>query len=376
VQWSPDSAPSQKPSVTIPFMAGGAVKQADSVSSRSDETLADVVAEWDALCDSLGVSSSLRPGWFSAYTESFGTGEPQLFTARRGDHLVGVVPMLGGRAGLSSPTNWHTPEFDVIAEDEGARSVLIEAMLDASSGKVDFGFVRDGSPLLAEAGAAAQRRGYRTINRTLETSPYIELDGDWEQFEAGMPSKRRADLRRRRRRLEEEGAYSFEVHDGTERLEELLDEGIAVEEAGWEGRDGIPIAAGEDTDGFYRRVGAWAAQGGYLRLYFLRLDAEAIAFAFCLLDPGSLAVLKIGFLPKYKRFAPGLLLTKEMIADSFAAGLDTYEFLGNSEPYKMIWTDRCRDRVRLQAFPRNPSGTAGYIAWKHGRSLAKWALRR
>jgi CelD/BcsL family acetyltransferase involved in cellulose biosynthesis len=284
--------------------------------------------------------------------------------------------MLSGRGGLSSPTNWHTPEFDVIAEDQQARTVLIEAMLEASNGKVDLGFVRDGSPLLAEAGAAAQRRGYRTITRTLETSPYIELDGDWESFEAGMPGKRRADLRRRRRRLEEKGAYSFEVHDGSERLEELLDDGIAVEEAGWEGRDGIPIAAGEDTDDFYRRLGAWAAKGGYLRLFFLRLDAQAIAFAFCLLDPGSLSVLKVGFLPKYKRFAPGLLLTREMIIYSFEAGLDTYEFLGNSEPYKMIWTDRCRERVRFQAFARNPSGTAGYIAWKHGRPLAKRVLRR
>lgn len=357
-------------------MAGGAVRQAESVTARSDESIADIAAEWDALCDGLRVSPSLRPGWFSAYAESFGTAEPQLFTARKGDRLVGVVPMLSGRAGLSSPTNWHTPEFDLIAEDETARAALLEAMLEASSGKVDFGFVRDESPLLPEAEAAAQRRGYRTIARTLETSPYIGLEGDWESFEAGMPGKRRADLRRRRRRLEEQGAYSFEVHDGSENLDRLLDEGIAVEEAGWEGRDGIPIAAGEDTASFYRSLGAWAARGGYLRLYFLRLDAEAIAFAFCLLDPGSLSVLKIGFLPKYKRFAPGLLLTKEMIADSYEAGLDTYEFLGNNEPYKMIWTDRCRDRVRLQAFARTPSGTAGYLAWKHGRSLAKRVLRR
>lgn len=100
-----------------------------------------------------------------------------------------------------------------------------------------------------------------------------------------------------------------------------------------------------------------------------------IAFAFCLIDSLSLSVLKIGFDPSHARFAPGLLLTREMLAYSFGAGLRTYEFLGNAEPYKLIWTGHCRDRVRLQAFPRTAVGFANYLAWRHGRAIVKRALR-
>ena len=33
-------------------------------------------------------------------------------------------------------------------------------------------------------------------------------------------------------------------------------------------------------------------------------------------------------------------------------------------------------RSALQVFPRTSSGTASYLAWSHGRRIAKWTLRR
>ena len=52
-----------------------------------------------------------------------------------------------------------------------------------------------------------------------------------------------SELRRRRRRLEEEGRFSFEVVDGREQLPVLLDEGFAVEAAGWKGEQDKAISS-------------------------------------------------------------------------------------------------------------------------------------
>jgi CelD/BcsL family acetyltransferase involved in cellulose biosynthesis len=338
--------------------------------------ISDLASEWDALCDRLDVSPSLRPGWFSAWWEAFGSGRWEILVARRGEQLAGVMPLVRSRYGLASPTNWHSPEFGPVAEDKEAKRSLIEDALSRAHGRLDLSFLRGETPPVRWISEAARKRDYWVIVRTLERSPYVELEGEWDEYERRLPSKRRADLRRRRRRLGELGSYGFECDDGSERLPELLAEGIDVEAAGWEGRDGTPIAAQHETRLFYERVAQWAADGGYLRLFFLRLDGKAIAFAFCLIDSQSLSVLKIGFDPSHARFAPGLLLTREMLMYAFETRLHTYEFLGNVEPYKLIWTEHCRDRVRLQAFPRTTAGFANYLVWKHGRAIVKRALRR
>jgi CelD/BcsL family acetyltransferase involved in cellulose biosynthesis len=338
--------------------------------------IAGQAAQWDALCDRVEGSPFLRPGWLSAWWEAFGSGELELLLARRGPRLTGVLPLVLSGSTLASPTNWHTPEFGPVAEDETVERGLFEEALDRTRGRLDLSFLREENPALGRLSEAATQTGWRVIVRPIERSPYLRLEGSWEEFERGLPSKRRNDLRRRKRRLQELGSYRFEPEDGSERLAELVAESIGVEAAGWVGRDGTAIAAQPSTRLFYERVAAWAAAAGYLRLFFLRLDATPIAFAFCLDDSQSLQVLKIGFDPSYARFAPGLLLTREMLAYAFGSGLRTYEFLGMAEPYKLIWTQTCRDRVRLQAFPRTAIGLAQYLAWKHGRPIVKRALRR
>jgi CelD/BcsL family acetyltransferase involved in cellulose biosynthesis len=333
-------------------------------------------AEWDSLCDRLEVTPFMRPGWISAWWDAFGEGELEMLAARRDGRLTGLLPLARNGDGLGSPTNWHTPEFGLLAEDRAVEQSLIEAALERADGRLDVGFVPEEDPVLRRISEAADRDGDRAVITCLSRSPYVQLEGDWEGFERGLTSKRRSDLRRRRRRLEELGSCDFECHDGSERLSQLVAEGIEVEKIGWEGRDGTPIAAEENTRRFYERVAEWAAEAGHLRLFFLRCDGKPVAFAFCLIDSQSLHVLKIGFDPAHARFAPGLLLTRDMLAYAFDQGLRTYEFGGNADDYKMIFTERCRETLRLQIFPPNPSGLFKYLAWKRGRPLAKWALRR
>jgi CelD/BcsL family acetyltransferase involved in cellulose biosynthesis len=84
-------------------------------------------------------------------------------------------------------------------------------------------------------------------------------------------------------------------------------------------------------------------------------------------------VVKVGFDPEFSRYAVGTLLTREAIARAYEHGLAVYDFLGAEDRYKLDWTDTVRERIRVQAFARTPAGTAGYLAWRHGRPAAKRA---
>jgi CelD/BcsL family acetyltransferase involved in cellulose biosynthesis len=87
-------------------------------------------------------------------------------------------------------------------------------------------------------------------------------------------------------------------------------------------------------------------------------------------------VVKVGFDPEWRRYAPGTLLTRAAIERAFEQGMTRYDFLGGEDAYKLDWTDAVGERVRIQAFGRTPYGLAAYAAWRWGRPLAKKAIER
>lgn len=202
----------------------------------------------------------------------------------------------------------------------------------------------------------------------------MRIDGDWEAFEAERSTKFLRDLRRRSRRLHEQGKVEFEAADGRSGLEQLLDDGFAVEAAGWKGSDGTAIVSSPKTERFYRRLAEWAAARGWLRLWFLRLDGRALAFVYALVHDGVHYSLKVGFDPELKAYAPGRLLHQKILRDAFAEPLRRFDFLGADDGWKLEWTEDRHDWGRVQAFAPRVSGRANALLWGVGRPAAKRAL--
>jgi len=219
-------------------------------------------------------------------------------------------------------------------------------------------------------------RGHRVIQRPLERGPYICINGSWETYEGALSSRLRAELRRRRRRLGEHGEVSLEITDGRQRLASYLEEGFAVEAAGWKGRQGTAIASQPRTRQFYEGVARWAAGRGWLVLAFLRLDGRPLAFDLCLERSGVHYLLKTGYDPAFQEYAPGKLLRREMVARAFNGGLTTYEFLGTDQPWKLEWTTTRRSRVLVQAFRPSARGSLEWGAMALGRPLLKRVANR
>ena len=332
-----------------------------------------IAEEWDALAERVGASPFRRPGWFAAWTQAFGPAELRVYGARRDGALVGVLPLIRRGATLASPTNWHTPEFGPVARPASVPRLIEEVLADRPR-RLSLAFLEWNRPEAALVVEACRVAGYRTIVRTLERSPYIAIDGPWESYEGERNGKFLRELRRRWRRLQQEGPVTFSVERGQEGLPAFLAEGFAVEAAGWKGDRKTAIASSTNTRQFYEGIADWAAERGWLRLGFLRVGQRAIAFDFAMQHDGSHYLLKTGFDPAFRRFAPGALLRHAMLRSVFAEGLKNYEFLGADERWKFDWTRTTRERVLVQAFAPTASGTADWSAFRFGRPLAKWVL--
>jgi CelD/BcsL family acetyltransferase involved in cellulose biosynthesis len=346
--------------------------------STAWEALAE---EWDALADRAGGEPFSRPGWFAAHQRAFGTGALAVLAIRRDGALAAVAPLQRARWRLSSPTSWHTPFYTPLADSPQALSALADAMVAAARPRLEISFIVDGTPELEALRAAAAAARCRTRTYVLEQCPYVAVDRSLDAYEQRLASKRRANLRRLWRRLEDRGHVEVTVHDGTDHLERLLDEGFAVEASGWKGATGTgtAIVAEPATERFYREIAAWAAPRGWLRLAFLRLDSRALAFDFALEAGGVQYLLKTGYLAEERSAAPGVLLRREMLARTFEAGLRRYEFLGDHVDWKREWTDDTHPAVQFAAFNSTPAGRLGWLAWAYARPAARRlsaALRR
>jgi CelD/BcsL family acetyltransferase involved in cellulose biosynthesis len=366
-----------KPGIQAGTGAGPAGAGAESSTLEWRDGLEPVADEWDELAERVGAGPFQRPGWFAAWSRAFaGDASLAVLTARRAGRLVGAVPVLGRRGRVTSPTNWHTPSFDAVAEDGSVADDLARAVVARASTRLDFSFLDLDAPFAARARAAVEGAGRRTICRPVLRSPFVDLEGDFESYDGGLDTKFKRELTRRRRRLEELGELTIEFTDGRSELERQLAEGFAVEGSGWKVDRGTAIASRPETEAFYTDVARWAAERGWLDLGFLRLDGRAIAFAYLIVLVGVVHVVKVGFDPEQRKFAPGSLLTRAAIERAYERGMSRYDFLGAEDRYKLDWTDQVRERVRLQAFGSSPAGLGGYLTWRYGRPAIKRLLSR
>jgi CelD/BcsL family acetyltransferase involved in cellulose biosynthesis len=333
--------------------------------------LAPLERDWDELASRTGASPFMRPGWIGAWWRAFGAGRLAVLVLCRQDRLAGVLPLASRRGAMASTTNWHTPEFAPLAEDEDALAELIEAALARARVRLDLSFLYESSAVAETCARLGRGAGFRVLAREIQRSPYLETTGEWDSFRSGLPSRKRAKYRRFRRRLEEHGNVSVEALDGGERCAELLQEGLRVEAAGLEGRRGEAILARPETARFYGEVAEWAAAQGWLRLWFLRLDGRPIAFAYGLEHDDVYWDLKLGFDPGYARFGPGVLLMEERIRHAFTTPLTRFEFLGGAERHKLDWTSAVHVKQRFQAFAPNIGGAVNQIAWQRARPILK-----
>ena len=327
-----------------------------------------LAADWEDLAERTGAGPFMHPGFITAWHAGFGEGPLELLTVRRNGRVVALLPLQRCARTLRAPSNWDTPTFGPLAEDAAALGELARALWSVTGvRRVSLGFLQAGTEAAAVLRQVAERSGWRVRETTLQRSPYLPLDGGWEEYELGFPSKRRSNLRRLRKRLEERGTLTLQVEEGPERLGELLEEGFAVEASGWKGESGTAIASSPGTRRYYVQAAHWAAQRGLLRLAFLRLDGRPLAFDFAFEDGTAHYLIRTGYDPAFRSFAPGVVMRREMIARAFRLGLARYEFLGAEAPWKHEWTERVRAFVMLEAFARSPAGTSSWVIWRYAR---------
>lgn len=328
-----------------------------AVAELSDwAELAPLREEWnDLVASSPADTLFLRHEWLENWWLHFAGGRRlAIFVAREGGRLVAALPLLEERGSvggvpakvLRSLTNGHSFRYNALARPDAAHAlVAIWAHLRWRARPWDVILMEEVpddarviDPLLEAARADDARVG---VWHGADV-PYLPTDGTWEAYHASLSKNMRANLRKKKRRLEEEGTVSFRRLREPAEVAEGMRAGLALEGSGWKAEAGSAILSDETLFRFYTRWAEIAAANGWLRLSFQDVNGTPVAFDLSTLYGGRYYDLKMGYDPAWERFSVGQLLKARILEACFEDETREYDFLGASMRAKDDWMPQKR----------------------------------
>lgn len=279
---------------------------------------------------------------------------------RDADGLAALLPFvlradiagLGGAVAQPFLSPYVTASAPLVADGPGLDArldVLVAGLALASGGRCwRWPLLAIESRLGAGLVAAMERAGWQVATVARFERPVLDRRAVHAAFLAGHPHKGRLkDLRRRRRRLAEAGALTFEVATQGAALERALDAFLALEAAGWKGEAGTALASRTDTTRFaqalFRQDGA-ASGPPAVRADSLRLDGRVVAASLALVSGSTAYLLKTAYDESLRAHAPGLVLEDEIVRalhdTAFADRLDSATLPGS--PLEGLFPERAR----------------------------------
>ncbi|MEL7199165.1 MAG: GNAT family N-acetyltransferase [Pseudomonadota bacterium] len=157
-----------------------------------------------------------------------------------------------------------------------------------------------------------------------------------------LTNKRRKELRRHKRRLEDKGELTFDRDEADIGIEAWADEFLQLEAAGWKGEAGSALASNSTTAAFFHTALRGAAQNGRLERLTLRLDGRPIAMLANLISPPGAYSFKTAFDEDYAAHSPGVLIQLEnltMLDRQDVEWTDSCAMQGHSM-IERLWTER------------------------------------
>lgn len=350
----------------------GVNKSRGRLDQLSPGDLEDLAPAWRALsAEGECEEPFFQPEWFAAFAKAFSREkDPYLLTTWDAQgSLSSILPLVESDVffhgiparTLRSLSNIHSCRFDMIhrgkdSSDQAdstwaslkhcAEWDVLEA-LDVPSGGA-----------FEEIARFAKTDGFLVGTWPTRKSPFLSLSGNTDNpLQDCHRSKRLAsDLKGKRKKLDKEGAVSFELDTGGHRVDEFF----ALEASGWKGRNGSAIALDPSLVHFYKEIARSTAERGYFRMYSLLLEGKPIAMHFGFYMGNSYFLPKIAFDEQFGKFSPGHILMQYVLGDITHLGAKKMDLLGPRVLWKCMWTNNVREHANWYIFRPSLKGKLLY----------------
>jgi CelD/BcsL family acetyltransferase involved in cellulose biosynthesis len=285
-----------------------------------------------------------------------------------GDRLAGLAPLVQERRGpfrvLSELGRPPGNYWDVLSEPSRREEVAALALREIKARSEEWHALLLGG---VRSGSATERAvlGAGLRVRTRRPSPYpgIELPGTFEEYLGALPRKRRKDLRRHIRRLDDGRLELRNVTDPAD-LRQAIDRWQDIRVRWWQhrGKRMDPEHASTRFRDFMRDLTALMVPRGLAQVWELSQDGEVVGVEVNLMDRRTYYSWMGAYDPDASHLGLGKLAIGESIRESIEAGREYYDLMIGDEDYKywygasdrhcrwtMVGSDRPLSRLALTA---------------------------
>ncbi len=310
--------------------------------------------------------------WLVTWWQVYGKGKLHIVTCRDAlsDELLGALPLyrsrwrsliplqalrilgsgkgnadfLGGLARQRSEAEVFGAMLEALLQDRRSWDVI--ELLDMDSDSPFCQFLR-----------SASLPGIVEVQDPDKRCPYLTFPDSWEGLLKGLSRKVRQRMSHVRRSLDKNVVVVLEEVADLKELDGALADVIRLRQDRME-QKGITTAAITDAyRRFHKQLMPSLLKCGRLRLYFLCLDGQRIAYSYLFSGGSGIYFYQTGFDRNWGRQSVGFVLLSMVIEKSIADGYKTFEFLRGIERYKYEWgnvEERYLSQITL--FSRKPSG--------------------
>jgi CelD/BcsL family acetyltransferase involved in cellulose biosynthesis len=308
----------------------------------------ELSGQWDQLLQSTACNRAFSSAaWLLSACKTDPSISPFVIAAWRGLQLVGILPLVdisgAGRAEFV-PSDYN----DIIVRS--GDNLVVEGMLNYALG---LGRTLSLKNLRLDSNcyrAVAQARPDLAEKQFLidHTCFYIALGSSYHDYLASRSKRTRDDVRRHERKAQQDGLAVVALSPEDFSPELLPEVFLSLHLARFkeESTLGTPT-----RQALIRTVFPELFRQGRLKPFTLTVGGKVIAIDICMVGPRGLGTWNGGFLPEAAKYSPGTLILAEQLRQSFALGMEEYDWLRGSDSYKTRWAMDSRSTGRFDFEP-------------------------
>ena len=241
---------------------------------------------------------------------------------------------------------------DGFGEDDSSH-LLIDLLRGENADLISLIHIREDAPIFSSLKETDSKfyNDFKIILEKSVKSPFLRIK-KWNNFEEYLRSKKnlKTDIPRRIRRLSEKGELKFAYCASCNEIKYVLG---TMYEQHIRRRQFLGQRKSIFTDSnvrdFFNEVSCAVSNN---RLFYLKLDRDIIAIAYCFQSQEKLYYYIPTFDLEYSNYSPGKVLLYFIIKYAFENNLKEIDFMIGEEDYKLRWNTDIRQTYNLYIYYR------------------------
>lgn len=192
--------------------------------------------------------------------------------------------------------------------------------------------------------------------------PIIKLSGHLEDFLQGISSNERYNLRRKRKRFDQEGQVTMVRASRVQDIHNTFDDFIRLHQMRWDGKGSGGVFRSDRFLRFHWELTTVLSEQGRAHLDFLLLNGKKAAGIYGYTYNRRFYFYLPGFDPTVvPKASPGILLLFHCIEEAIKDECEEFDLLRGAAPYKMAWANSLRRTLTLRNYNKNIRGAASKL---------------